>query len=131
MKKATWILCVLLISSCAWFEKETKTIDLIDDIKIITQSDGMSNGFSISHFKNDTEWNPIINDYQTILFDSIHRKVYVKSQIFKDKFKYDMILFNALTDQNSYKVIDILKHEFLLKLNNCKQCKPYEYSEFY
>lgn len=131
MRKAAWILYILLMSSCAWFEKETTTIDLIGDIKIFAQGEGISNGLSISYFKNDSEWKPIINDCQTISFDSINRIVYVKSQIFKDEFKYEVIKFNDSINQNYFEVIDISKNEFLLNLNNCIQCKPYQYSEFY
>ena len=50
MKKVLIILSFLLVQSCAWFETEMKTIDLIGNIKIITAHDDMSRGITIATF---------------------------------------------------------------------------------
>lgn len=108
---------MILVQSCGWMETETKTTDLIGNVKILTSFDDMSEGVKIIStlkFNEGVTFKPIIKNCKSILLDSANYSIYIKSISYDKEVTYNIIKFQNEKDLTTHKVIDINKDEFLL-----------------
>ena len=130
MKKVLIILSFLLVQSCAWFETEMKTIDLIGNIKIITAHDDMSRGITIAtFFDKNNSFKTLFVNCKSILLDKNNGKIVIKSVSYIDEFEYNIIIFKSLTNPNSFEINHSSKKNFLKYLKECDNCELYDFSK--